>query len=256
MNEVAMQRKLAVANWKMNGTIEKLQDIESLTKIHQQSQVGIVICPPATLIYQAVQITNNSNLQIGGQNCHYDTSGPYTGDISADMLNNLGARYVIIGHSERRNSYDEQNEDVYARATAAINCNLTVIVCVGETAKQKKQNITLDVVVTQLKECIPNIQDARQLVIAYEPVWAIGTGKIPTINQIHLVHSHMRKQLNKRFGSEIASQICLLYGGSVNPHNATDIFAIPDLDGALVGNSSLFSQDFSSIIVALESSKF
>ena len=251
-----MQRKLVVANWKMNGVTEKLQDIEFLAKIHQHSRIEIVICPPATLIYQAVQMTDNSNLRIGGQNCHHNTSGPHTGDISAEMLRDLGAKYVILGHSERRHDYDEHNKDICNKAIAAINCNLTVIICVGETARQRSEHTTFDVVDTQLKECIPNIKNACQLVIAYEPVWAIGTGQTPTADQIYLVHSHIREQLNNQLDPSIASEIGLIYGGSVNPSNATDIFAVPEVNGALVGGASLYPQGFSSIIAALEDAKF
>lgn len=242
-----MRRKLAAGNWKMNGTAAELSEIETLAATHTQADINILICPPATLIHRAAQIAGP--IAIGGQDCHANENGAHTGDTSADMLADAGARYVITGHSERRADHGESDIDVANKTRAVLAADLIPVICVGETLEEREAGETLTVVAKQMAGSIPDTAGA--IVIAYEPVWAIGTGKVPTLEQIAEVHAAMRTILVARFGLELAEDIPLLYGGSVKPANAADIFALADVDGALVGGASLKASDFSGIISAL-----
>lgn len=192
-----------------------------------------------------------TNISVGGQDCHMNTSGAHTGDISAEMLSDAGATYVILGHSERRTDYNESNTEIRAKAEAALAVGLRAIVCVGETLAQRESGETLEVIRTQLDGSLFDGADLTKLVVAYEPVWAIGTGKVPTVDQIAEVHDDMRATLTKRYGSG-ADDVPLLYGGSVKPSNAAEIFATSNVDGALVGGASLKAADFAGIISALQ----
>lgn len=246
-----MARKLAAGNWKMNGTQASLAEATALADMFCASNVDILLCPPATLITAMATTLKDSHIATGAQDCHSNVSGAHTGDISADQLADAGATYVITGHSERRADHSEGDADVRAKTQAACAAGLTAIVCVGETLEQREAGLALSVVHDQLKHSLPDDIDVSKLVVAYEPVWAIGTGKVPTLDEIAQVHADMRATLRARFGDD-ADAIPLLYGGSVKPNNAADIFAVPHVDGALVGGASLKAADFSGIVTALE----
>jgi triosephosphate isomerase len=243
-------RKLAAGNWKMNGTAASLAEIETLTEDYPDPACEVLICPPATLIAQAAWAAKGSALRLGGQDCHAKTSGAHTGDLSAAMLKDAGAAYVILGHSERRADHGETDAQVQAKALAAVAAGLVPVVCLGETEAQRDAGQTLEVIGAQLDGSVPAGSTAATLVIAYEPVWAIGTGRTPTTAQIAEVHAFLRDRLTARIGAEAAG-VRLLYGGSVKPSNAAEIFAVPHVDGALVGGASLKAADFGPIIAAL-----
>ena len=249
-----MARKLAAGNWKMNGTSASLAEIDALVAACPAPEIDILICPPATLLSRMAAQTKDSAIGIGGQTCHVAAKGAHTGDISADMLVDAGASAVILGHSERRTDHSEDDASVRAQAQAAVAAGLRAIICIGETEAQRDDGVTLDVIAKQLAGSIPDDATAEALVVAYEPVWAIGTGKVPTLEQIAEVHDFIRAELSTRFGESIANATPLLYGGSVKPANAADIFAVTNVDGALVGGASLKAQDFLGIITPLEQS--
>lgn len=245
-----MRRKLAAGNWKMNGSQAALAEIDMLASQHPSSACDILICPPAPYVHLMVERSSGSNIHIGGQDCHANESGAHTGDISAQMLADVGASYVILGHSERRADHDETDADVLAKVKAAWGSGLTAIICVGETLAERDSGDTLQIIARQVAGSVPEGATAQNTVIAYEPVWAIGTGRTPTEEQIAEVHADLRQQL-KKCVPEQAEGIRLLYGGSVKPSNAAQIFALPNVDGALVGGASLKAKDFSAIISAL-----
>ncbi|MBS1301588.1 triose-phosphate isomerase [Loktanella sp. SALINAS62] len=245
-----MRRKLAAGNWKMNGLVDDLREIKALTDAHPDPDVDLLICAPATLIAQMAWARGTHALQIGGQTCHADRSGAHTGDISAPMLRDAGASHVIVGHSERRADHGETDADVAAQAAAAHGAGLVAVICIGETLDQREAGDALSVVTSQLTGSLPASATAANTVIAYEPVWAIGTGKVPTTDQIGEVHGTLRAVLRDLMKQ--ASSVRVLYGGSVKASNAGEIFAVPDVDGALVGGASLTAADFSPIITALE----
>ncbi|PTX56520.1 triosephosphate isomerase [Litoreibacter ponti] len=247
-----MRRKLAAGNWKMNGLSAQLAEIDALRTAHPDPSVDLVIAPPATLISAMVVSAADHPLQVAGQDCHASESGPHTGDISAPMLKDAGASHVILGHSERRTDHGEDDEDVRAKARAALAADLKVIICIGESLEEREAANTLEIIAGQLAGSLPDILTAENTVIAYEPIWAIGTGKIPTLDQIGEVHDYIRSKLEARYGAGVGRGIRILYGGSVKPSNADDIFAVSNVDGALVGGASLKAADFSGIITALE----
>ncbi|CAM3075768.1 triosephosphate isomerase [Paracoccus aminovorans] len=236
-------RKLAAGNWKMNGTLAALAEIDRV--LAQPAGCDVLICPPATLI-QAVAA---KGIATGGQDCHAKPSGAHTGDIAAGQLKDVGASHVILGHSERRTDHAETDAQVAAKATAAHEAGLVAVICVGETEAQRDAGQTLDVISAQLAGSVPDCATAANTVIAYEPVWAIGTGRTPTNDQIAEVHALMRDRLAARFAD--GADFALLYGGSVKPGNAAEIFAIPHVNGALVGGASLKASDFGPIVAAL-----
>ena len=243
-------RKLAAGNWKMNGTADSLAEITALAAATKGAACDILICPPATLIAQVAAAAKGTDVMVGGQDCHAKASGAHTGDISAAMLRDAGAGHVILGHSERRADHGETDADVRAKAEAAGAAGLIRVICVGETEAERDAGTTLAIIGRQLAGSIPDGANAAGTVIAYEPVWAIGTGRTPTLDQIAEVHDFMRKTLTDRFGAE-AKGMRLLYGGSVKPSNAAEIFATANVDGALVGGASLKAADFSQIVTAL-----
>jgi triosephosphate isomerase len=246
-----MPRKLAAGNWKMNGDGASLAEVDALLAAHPAPGVDILICPPATLIERMARRIAGGPVAVGGQTCHTATRGAHTGDISAAMLAEAGATHVILGHSERRADHGESNETIRAQAQAALAAGLHVILCVGETEAERDADVTLEVVGGQLAGSIPDGVTGATLTVAYEPIWAIGTGRVPEIAQIAQVHDAIRAALSDRFGPEGAA-MSILYGGSVKPGNAAEIFAIGNVDGALVGGASLKAADFSGIIAALE----
>lgn len=242
-------RKLAAGNWKMNGDLASLAEVDSLVAAHPEPACDILICPPAVLLHPLATRVAGGVVAVGGQDCHANRSGAHTGDIAANQLRDAGATYVILGHSERRADHGETDTCVAAKAAAAHAAGLTAIICVGETEAQRDSDQTLAVIASQLDGSIPSGATAANTVIAYEPVWAIGTGRTPTTDQIAEVHALMRRRLEGKVGD--SDQVRLLYGGSVKPDNAAHIFAIPDVDGALVGGASLKAADFGAIITAL-----
>ncbi len=244
-----MRRKLAAGNWKMNGLNASLSEITALMNL-PQSDCEVLICPPVTLIHAMAEICQDTAVSIGAQDCHTAESGAHTGDISAQMLHEAGARYVILGHSERRQDHGESDALVRQKTLAAWSGNLTAIVCVGESEQQHQEGTTLDIIGAQLAASIPDGATAENLVVAYEPIWAIGTGRVPTLTDIEQVHDFMRETLNVRFG-DMAANVRLLYGGSMNPGNVTEISGVSNVDGGLVGGASLKAQDFAKIISAL-----
>ena len=234
----------------MNGLASSLTEVGALVAAHPAPACEMLLCPPATLLAQMAWAAKGTTLALGGQDCHQDASGAHTGDISAAMLKDAGAGYVILGHSERRADHGETDALVRAKAQAALTAGLVAVVCVGETEAQRDAGQTLDVIGAQLDGSVPDGATAATLVVAYEPVWAIGTGRTPTIPQIAEVHAFLRDRLTARIGAEAAG-VRLLYGGSVKPGNAVEIFAVPHVDGALVGGASLKAADFGAIVAAL-----
>ncbi|MBJ6373531.1 triose-phosphate isomerase [Sedimentitalea arenosa] len=250
-----MRRKIAAGNWKMNGTGADIAMLTHLAQRHSDPSVDILICPPATLIERAARAVEGSSIRIGGQDCHAAESGAHTGDIAAPMLRDAGAGAVIVGHSERRHDHRETDGIVRAKAEAALTSGLATIICVGETLAEREAGTTLDVIGGQMASSLPDTLDGSATMLAYEPIWAIGTGRVPDAAQIAEVHAFMRNRLRERFGQETAEAMRLLYGGSVKGANAAEIFAIPNVDGALVGGASLAADDFSPIIAALEAAR-
>ncbi|RGP37878.1 triose-phosphate isomerase [Pseudotabrizicola alkalilacus] len=243
-------RKLAAGNWKMNGTGASLSEVVTLLNAHPAPECEMLLCPPATLLARMADVAKGTSLRVGGQDCHANTSGAHTGDLSAGMLAEAGATHVIVGHSERRTDHAETDAQVMAKAQAAQVAGLVAVVCIGETEGQRDAGDTLDVIGRQLTGSVPEESTAANLVLAYEPVWAIGTGRTPTIAEIAEVHAFIRARLTARIGAQ-ADGVRLLYGGSVKPSNAAEIFAVPHVDGALVGGASLKAADFGAIVAAL-----
>jgi triosephosphate isomerase len=236
---------LVAGNWKMNGLASSEGELAK-TIAGAGSFTGktdLMICPPATLIAAFAGAARGSPVLIGAQDCHTDPSGAHTGDISAEMLADAGARAVIVGHSERRADNRESDAQVRAKAQAAWRAGLTAIVCVGERRLEREAGKTLQIVDRQLEGSLPDGATAANLVVAYEPVWAIGTGLTPTAKDVAEVHARIRDQLSKRFGSQ-AEGVRILYGGSVKPENAEQLLTVPNVNGALVGGASLKAADF------------
>ncbi len=247
-----MARKIAAGNWKMNGLGADLSEIDSLAAAITgiDSRPEVLICPPFTLLPLMARKAEGTGIAVGGQDCHPAPSGAHTGDIAAEMLADAGASHVILGHSERRADHGEDDALVSAKALAARRAGLVAIICVGETEAERDAGRTLEVIGRQLAGSVPAGATADNTVIAYEPVWAIGTGRTPTTGEIAEVHAFMREQLVAAHGAA-AADIPLLYGGSVKPGNAAEIFAVADVDGGLVGGASLKAADFAPIVRAL-----
>ncbi|MFM9858827.1 triose-phosphate isomerase [Pseudoxanthobacter sp. M-2] len=239
-------RPLIAGNWKMNGLKAALPELRRMIDGYDPSlraRADLMVCPPATLVAAAAELAAGSGIVIGGQDCHARASGAHTGDVSAEMLADAGAVAVIVGHSERRTDHKERDADVRAKAEAARRAGLTAIVCVGETRAERDGGRALAVVAEQLAGSIPDGADGARLIVAYEPVWAIGTGLTPTVADVAEMHAAIRRVLTTRFGSA-AADLRLLYGGSVKPGNAAELLAVPNVDGALVGGASLKADDF------------
>jgi triosephosphate isomerase (TIM) len=242
-------RKLVAGNWKMHGVSSDLREVEAIAEQGRQyPQVDVALCVPAILIERAARAV--PGLAIGGQDVHHANKGAYTGCTSALMLLDAGATLTIVGHSERRDSQRESDEQVKAKAEAALSTGLNVILCVGETLEVRERGGAADTVAAQLDGSLPaSLAGGAELAVAYEPIWAIGTGKIPTIPEIADMHAGIRARLRDRYGAD-GVQVRILYGGSVKPSNAGEIFAIADVDGALVGGASLKAADFIPIVAA------
>ena len=233
-------RQLIAGNWKMNGLAASLGEIAALARGVKTPHCDVLICPPATLVARAAAL--NSGIAIGGQDCHAEISGAFTGDVSAEMLKDAGATAVIVGHSERRQYHGETDAIVAAKAQAAWRAGLFAIICVGETEAQRDAGDAHHVCKRQLMGSVPDGATPQNTAIAYEPIWAIGTGKTATSDDIATMHAHIRKSL--------AAPLRILYGGSVKPSNAKEILALADVGGALVGGASLNASDFLQIVEA------
>jgi triosephosphate isomerase len=247
---VAANRPLVAGNWKMNGLAASLAELKAFKERLSEPPVpeaDIMICPPATLLAQARYALTGSKILLGAQDCHTDPSGAHTGDLSAEMLADAGANAVIVGHSERRTDHAETDSLVKAKASAAHRTGLTAIICIGETAQDRRDGATLEVVERQLKGSLPDNARPANTVIAYEPVWAIGTGLTPTPADVAEVHGFIRRQLGDSLGPAEAEALRILYGGSVKPANAGELLLVLDVDGALVGGASLKASDFYAI---------
>ena len=252
---MAMTRRVLVAgNWKMNGLradgLALARDVAAATR-QLSGDVDLLIFPPATLLAEVGTAIAGSTVALGAQDCAADARGAFTGDLSAAMLADAGCEFVILGHSERRQFHDETSELVARKVMAAQDCNLSTIVCVGETVAERDGGRALAVVGEQIDLSIPQLCNASTLVVAYEPVWAIGTGRTPTIGEIEEVHAFLRDRLRDRF-ADAGGKIQLLYGGSVKPENAHEILAAGNVDGALVGGASLNADDFLAIAGACD----
>jgi len=247
-------RPLVAGNWKMNGLRAQLQEAEAVrTALAGGAGAGtdVMICPPATLLQSLAAAAAGSALLVGAQDCHEAPNGAFTGDIAAEMLADAGASAIIVGHSERRMLHGELDRAVRAKAFAAHRAGLTAIVCIGETAGERAAALTEDVVCRQLAGSLPDNATAAKTVVAYEPVWAIGTGLTPTVDDVTRVHAVIRSVLEARFGDE-GRAMRILYGGSVKPGNAAELMGIANVNGALVGGASLKAADFLGIIGAYD----
>lgn len=244
-----MARKMLIAgNWKMNGLSADGGALAGAVAAGAAKvDCDLLICPPAVLIASVATALSGSPVVLGGQDCHAAESGAHTGDISAEMLADAGCRYVIVGHSERRADHGESNEIVHAKAVAAHRAGLIAVICVGETEAERDAGQADSVVAGQIGGSLPEGATAANTVIAYEPVWAIGTGRTPTAEDVQAIHSHMRATVSASHGAEFAAQARLLYGGSVKPGNAAELMGLADVDGALVGGASLVADDFLAI---------
>ncbi len=246
-------RPLVAGNWKMNGLSSSLAEArqvqERLGDAAFAPQVDVMICPPATLVAAMAQQSAGSRLKIGAQDCHPQARGAHTGDVAAEMLKDAGAAAVILGHSERRADHGERSVDVRAKVAAAHRAGLIAIVCVGETAGERRAGLTLQVVARQLRDSLPDRVKAGDTVIAYEPVWAIGTGVTPSTADVAEVHGYLRQALSEHLGAE-GQAMRILYGGSVKPDNARELMAVANVNGALVGGASLKAGDLLAIVAA------
>ena len=241
------RQPLVAGNWKMNGLRASARELEAIIMgAGELSAVDLMVCPPATLIAAFAGLARGTPVAIGAQDCHPEPAGAFTGDISAQMLRDAGASAVIVGHSERRTYHKETDADVRAKALAAWRASLLAIVCVGETRAEREGGSALDVVRSQLEGSLPDGSTADAVVVAYEPVWAIGTGLTPTTSDIAQMHGFIRQHLASRFGRTMEA-MRILYGGSVKPSNAKELMSVSDVDGALVGGASLKAQEFLAI---------
>jgi triosephosphate isomerase (TIM) len=244
-----MTRRLLIAgNWKMNGLLQQAQtlakELASLFKQEKDPAFDMLVCPPFTALSVVRDSLSDSGILLGGQDCHFKESGAHTGDISPAMLKDAWCDAVILGHSERRQNHAETSALVREKAQAAHQEGLLTIICVGETETQRDAGQTLTVVGEQVQESLPKDATAQNTVIAYEPVWAIGTGKVASVQDVAEVHAFIRSEIEKTLGKETAEAVRILYGGSVKPSNAKELLSLQDVDGALVGGASLKSADF------------
>ena len=245
------RKKLIAGNWKMNGRLADGTDlakgIAAEVKAMGKLRCEFLVCPPFTILGTVKKALRGAKVALGAQNCHFETKGAHTGDVSPLMLTDLGCSYVILGHSERRADHGESNELINKKAVAAHEAGLKTVICIGETLSQRDAGKTIDVCTAQILGSVPDNSTATDTVIAYEPVWAIGTGKTPTAADVEEVHAAVRKVLAKKIGKGNANKMRILYGGSVKPSNAKEFLSLPDVDGALIGGASLKVEDFMAI---------
>lgn len=249
---MTVPKALVAGNWKMNGLKAFADEFLALNNLIKEggAKCDALICPPFTLISTLCDISSGQ-VDVGAQDCHMNMNGAHTGDVSAEMIKELGCNHIIVGHSERRADHGESNEIVNAKAVAVQAVGSSAIICVGETIEEREAGKALDVVTSQVKASIPETAKAENTIIAYEPVWAIGTGKVPTAGDVEEVHAAVRKVLMDRFGSE-GDSINILYGGSVKASNAHELMSVRNVNGALVGGASLKADDFYGIISAYD----
>ena len=249
----AVRKAIIAGNWKMNQTQAQTKAlIEEMKPLVKDADCGVVLCVPYTDLAAAIEATKGSNIKIGAENCHWANSGAFTGEISAQMLTEMGVEYVIIGHSERRQYFGETDVTVNQRVRAALDAGLTVILCVGAALEQCAQGITSGLVAMQTKIALGGVsaQEMEKVIIAYEPVWAIGTGKTATAEQANEVNHTIRETIGTLYGESVAEKTVVQYGGSMNAGNAEELLAQPDVDGGLIGGASLKAKDFSVIVAA------
>ena len=245
-------RKAVIAgNWKMNKTPSQTTAlVEEMKPLVKGADCDVVICVPYVDLQAALEATKGSNIKVGAENCHWEKSGAYTGEISADMLKDLGVKYVIVGHSERRQYFCETDQTVNKKVHAVLNAGMNPIICVGESLEQRETGITNEWIALQVKSALNGVpaEKLRRCIIAYEPIWAIGTGKTATAEQAGEVCSNIRATIRGLYGARVARSVTIQYGGSMNPKNAAELLAQPDIDGGLIGGASLVPEKFVKII--------
>ena len=244
-----MRKPIIAGNWKMNKTpSEGKKLVEELIPLVKDAKCDVVVCVPATDLYAVGEAVKGTNIHLGAQNVHFAVSGAYTGEISADMLKELGVEYVIIGHSERRQYFGETNETVNKRTLTALEKGLKPIVCVGETLEERETGKTEEVLKKQVVEGLKDVEALSSVIIAYEPIWAIGTGKTATADQANETIGYIRKVIAENFCPKCAEKIRIQYGGSMNAKNAHELMSMPEIDGGLIGGASLKAEDFSIVV--------
>jgi triosephosphate isomerase len=246
-----MRRKVIAGNWKMNMLPnEAINFIENLAPLVKDTENEVILCVPYTDLFYSLLTAQGTNIKIGAQNMHWEESGAYTGEVSAKMLKSIGVEYVIIGHSERRAYFAETDETVNKKIKSALANGLTPIVCVGETLEQREKGITEEIISQQIEKAFEGIssEDSNKIIVAYEPIWAIGTGKTATKEQANETIKQIRNKLVKIYGQNVADEITIQYGGSVKSSNAKELFEMSDIDGGLVGGASLDAKEFSNIV--------
>jgi len=247
-----MRRPIMTGNWKMFNTISEAEALVNELKelVADANGTEVVVCPTYVCLTKVNDCIAGSNIALGAQNAYFEETGAYTGEISVDMLASAGVQYVILGHSERRALFDETDEMINKKLRKVLSKNLTPILCVGEVLEEREKGVTHDVVCAQLEGALAGlgVEDVARIVIAYEPVWAIGTGKTATPDQAQEVHALIREELTKKYNRQVAQQIRIQYGGSVKPSNVDELMRQPDIDGALVGGASLKAADFARIV--------
>jgi triosephosphate isomerase (TIM) len=255
-----MRKKIVAGNWKMNldytSGMSLFSEVLNMVSDEVKGDQEVVVCPPALYVYSLAQLAKNSSkVSIGAQNCHHADSGAFTGEVSATQLKSVGASYVILGHSERRQYFGETNQTLAPKVDAVLKTGLKPIYCIGETLDERNQNIHLGLIKAQLEEAVFHLsaEEFANIVIAYEPVWAIGTGVTATSEQAQEIHAFIRKEIALKYGEQVADDTTILYGGSCNAKNAPELFSQKDIDGGLIGGASLKSRDFTDIVKAFNS---
>lgn len=252
------RRKVVAGNWKMHKTLEESQalitEIRGIVRDEIRNNTEVIVCPPYVALAAATRLLEGTDIGLGAQNCHFEDQGAFTGEISASMVKSTGAQYVIIGHSERRQYFGETNEITALKAKTAIRHGLNVIFCIGETLEQREDKSYFRVIESQLQEGLFALdrKEFSHVVIAYEPVWAIGTGLTASPEQAQEMHAYIRKVVGTHYNEEIANETSILYGGSVKPDNAVTLFGQADIDGGLIGGAALKARDFVDIVKAMQ----
>jgi len=251
-----MRKKVIAGNWKMYKSNSEAKELVEglLNNTKEIVKTGMIVCPPYTALSLVSELANGSSLQVGAQNMYWEPQGAFTGEISTEMIKSTGATYVIIGHSERRQFFGETDETVNKKLKAALESGINPIVCIGESLDERESGVTNEVVGNQVEKALAGIsaEDMQKVILAYEPIWAIGTGKTATPDQAQDVHKFIRSVLTKLYNNDVAEDIIIQYGGSVKPENATELLSQPDIDGALVGGACLKADSFAGIIKAAE----
>lgn len=253
-----MRKNIVAGNWKMNKNLTESQalitEIRGIVRDENTNKAEIIICPTCLVLASASKLLDGSTVKLGAQNCHFEDSGAFTGELSASMLKSAGVSHVIIGHSERRQYFNETNEMLAKKASAAVKQGLTVLFCVGETKEERESNIFFEVIKSQISEGLFHLsnKEMESIVIAYEPVWAIGTGLTASSDQAEEIHAYIRSLILEKFGEETAQNTSILYGGSVKPDNAVELFSRENIDGGLIGGAALKARDFIDIIKAIK----